>query len=101
MGAGTASGRGYANSTGRSPARWKTPSCVPSRGWTARRSRSRPGSPGGGCAGGYPDRRRPNWYDAGRFWSGDDLTLLDGSKLGTLLDGSKLGNEMAVRVPVP
>ena len=22
--------------------------------------------------------RRPNWYDAGRFWSGDDLRLSDG-----------------------
>jgi hypothetical protein len=27
-------------------------------------------------------RRRPNWYDPGRFWSGDDLELLDGAKLG-------------------
>ena len=27
-------------------------------------------------------RRRPNWYDPGRFWSGDDLDLLDGAKLG-------------------
>ncbi|TWP54257.1 hypothetical protein FKR81_01495 [Lentzea tibetensis] len=26
--------------------------------------------------------RRPNWYDPGRFWSGDDLDLLDGAKLG-------------------
>lgn len=26
--------------------------------------------------------RRPNWYDPGRFWSGDDLELLDGAKLG-------------------
>ncbi len=25
--------------------------------------------------------RRPNWYDPGRFWSGDDLELLDGAKL--------------------
>ena len=34
-----------------------------------------------------PDRhdanwRRPNWYDPGRFWSGDDLELLNGAKLG-------------------
>ena len=27
-------------------------------------------------------RRRPNWYDPGKFWSGDDLELLDGAKLG-------------------
>jgi hypothetical protein len=27
-------------------------------------------------------KRRPNWYDPGRFWSGDDLELLDGAKLG-------------------
>ncbi|MFD4637229.1 hypothetical protein ACFWN2_07930 [Lentzea sp. NPDC058436] len=27
-------------------------------------------------------KRRPNWYDPGRFWSGDDLDLLDGAKLG-------------------
>ncbi|WP_089955537.1 hypothetical protein [Lentzea xinjiangensis] len=27
-------------------------------------------------------RRRPNWYDPGRFWSGDDLDLLGGAKLG-------------------
>jgi hypothetical protein len=27
-------------------------------------------------------KRRPNWYDPGRFWSGDDLELLNGAKLG-------------------
>ncbi len=27
-------------------------------------------------------RRRPNWYDPGKFWSGDDLELLGGAKLG-------------------
>ena len=27
-------------------------------------------------------RRRPNWYDPGKFWSGDDLDLLNGAKLG-------------------
>ena len=27
-------------------------------------------------------KRRPNWYDPGRFWSGDDLDLLGGAKLG-------------------
>lgn len=26
-------------------------------------------------------KRRPNWYDPGRFWSGDDLELLGGAKL--------------------
>jgi hypothetical protein len=26
--------------------------------------------------------RQPNWYDAGRFWSGDDLNLPAGSRLG-------------------
>jgi hypothetical protein len=25
-----------------------------------------------------PDTRRPSWYDAGRFWSGDDLSLSGG-----------------------
>src|SRR5215510_6956885 len=37
-----------------------------------------------------PGGRRPGWYDAGRFWSGDDLRL-DG--------GYSLGGELAVRVP--
>ncbi len=27
-------------------------------------------------------RRRANWYDPGRFWSGDALPLLDGYRLG-------------------
>ncbi|MET0234900.1 MAG: hypothetical protein ABW224_09705, partial [Kibdelosporangium sp.] len=35
-------------------------------------------------------RRRPNWYDAGRFWSGDELDLAE---------GAKLGGEIAVRIP--
>lgn len=35
-----------------------------------------------------PGRRRPNWYDAGRFWSGDDLRLAA---------GYALGGELAVR----
>jgi hypothetical protein len=26
--------------------------------------------------------RRPNWYDPGRFWSGDDLSLSTGLRLG-------------------
>ncbi|MBF8185964.1 hypothetical protein ITP53_09440 [Nonomuraea sp. K274] len=29
-----------------------------------------------------PGGRRPNWYDPGRFWSGDDLDLLTGRGLG-------------------
>ncbi len=29
-----------------------------------------------------PTRRRPNWYDPGRFWSGDDLDLAPGFRLG-------------------
>jgi hypothetical protein len=37
-----------------------------------------------------PAGRRPNWYDAGRFWSGDALELLA---------GSRLGEEIAVEVP--
>lgn len=34
--------------------------------------------------------RRPSWYDPGRFWSGDDLRLRD---------GARLGEEITVRVP--
>jgi len=37
-----------------------------------------------------PGRHRPNWYDAGRFWSGDDLSLSA---------GFGLGGEIAVRIP--
>jgi hypothetical protein len=37
-----------------------------------------------------PGRHRPNWYDAGRFWSGDDLTLSA---------GFTLGGEIAVQIP--
>jgi hypothetical protein len=37
-----------------------------------------------------PARRRPNWYDAGRFWSGDDLALTS---------GYRLGGEIAVLIP--
>jgi hypothetical protein len=37
-----------------------------------------------------PAGRRPNWYDPGRFWSGDDLDLTG---------GAKLGEEIAVDVP--
>ena len=32
----------------------------------------------------------PNWYDPGRFWSGDDLELAG---------GARLGDEIAVTVP--
>jgi hypothetical protein len=37
-----------------------------------------------------PGRRRPNWYDAGRFWSGDDLSLSA---------SFALGGEIAVHIP--
>ncbi len=37
-----------------------------------------------------PPGRRPNWYDPGRFWSGDHLGLADGATLGA---------EIAVRLP--
>jgi hypothetical protein len=36
--------------------------------------------------------RRPNWYDPGRFWSGDDLDLADGYRLGA---------EIAIELPEP
>ncbi|MEU5879763.1 hypothetical protein [Spirillospora sp. NPDC047279] len=29
-----------------------------------------------------PKGRRPNWFDPGRFWSGDDLELETGARLG-------------------
>jgi hypothetical protein len=34
-------------------------------------------------------KRRPNWFDPGRFWSGDDLDLTD---------SHRLGGEIAVRI---
>lgn len=37
-----------------------------------------------------PNGRRPNWYDPGRFWSGDSLNLTDGYRLGP---------EIAVDIP--
>ena len=37
-----------------------------------------------------PPDRRPHWYDPGRFWSGDGLTLRD---------GYALGREIAVTMP--
>jgi hypothetical protein len=37
-----------------------------------------------------PAGRRPSWYDPGRFWSGDDLRLAG---------GARLGGEIAVELP--
>jgi hypothetical protein len=37
-----------------------------------------------------PSGHRPNWYDPGRFWSGDQLSLTA---------GFRLGGEIAVRIP--
>ncbi|MFD2766016.1 hypothetical protein [Micromonospora eburnea] len=37
-----------------------------------------------------PAGRRPNWYDPGRFWSGDNLELAGGAQLGA---------EIEVRIP--
>ncbi len=37
-----------------------------------------------------PAGKRPNWYDPGRFWSGDDLPFTG---------GSALGGEIAVGIP--
>jgi hypothetical protein len=34
--------------------------------------------------------KKPSWYDPGRFWSGDDLELSN---------GYRLGGEIAVRTP--
>jgi hypothetical protein len=36
------------------------------------------------------DDKRPNWYDPGRFWSGDELELAA---------GGALGDEIAVEIP--
>ncbi len=33
-----------------------------------------------------PTNRRANWYDPGRFWSGDDLPLTAGATLGTEIE---------------
>jgi hypothetical protein len=43
-----------------------------------------------------PGRRRPNWYDAGRFWSGDALSLADGSTLGGEIPVRVAGSGTAV-----
>jgi hypothetical protein len=37
-----------------------------------------------------PAKRLPSWYDPGRFWSGDELELAA---------GSRLGGEIAVEIP--
>ncbi|KOX18677.1 hypothetical protein ADK67_36540 [Saccharothrix sp. NRRL B-16348] len=37
-----------------------------------------------------PSGRRANWYDPGRFWSGDELDLVG---------GARLGEEIAVEIP--
>ncbi len=37
-----------------------------------------------------PGGRRTNWYDPGRFWSGDDLRLTE---------GYRLGDEIAIELP--
>ena len=37
-----------------------------------------------------PAGRSPNWYDPGRFWSGDELALTG---------GFRLGDEIAVEIP--
>jgi hypothetical protein len=37
-----------------------------------------------------PGGHRPSWYDPGRFWSGDDLVLTP---------GARLGGEIAVDIP--
>jgi hypothetical protein len=37
-----------------------------------------------------PDDRHPNWYDPGSFWSGDDLQLRH---------GARLGDEIAIDLP--
>ena len=29
-----------------------------------------------------PDKRPMSWYDPGKFWSGDDIQLLEGYQLG-------------------
>ncbi|RYV51646.1 hypothetical protein [Pengzhenrongella frigida] len=42
------------------------------------------------AAGLLPVGRRPNWYDPGKFWSGDGLPLSA---------GARLGEEIAVQIP--
>ncbi|MEU1394277.1 MULTISPECIES: hypothetical protein [unclassified Nonomuraea] len=80
-------------STARLAARW-------ARGRVPRRARKEATPESAYCAevvavtyeemGLLPGGRRPNWYDPGRFWSGDDLELLI---------GRRLGHEITVGVP--
>jgi hypothetical protein len=82
-------------STARLASRWVT-GRVP----TIRRELDTPGLETAYCAevlavtyqamGLLPGKHRPNWYDAGRFWSGDDLALTG---------GYSLGGEIAVSIP--
>jgi hypothetical protein len=39
-----------------------------------------------------PHGKHPSWYDPGRFWSGDELVLCD---------GYRLGDEIAMDIPLP
>ncbi|MDQ1646386.1 MAG: hypothetical protein QOJ50_2570 [Cryptosporangiaceae bacterium] len=71
-----------------------------SGGRAARRAAGDPGLETAYCAevvaltyeamGLLPGGRRPNWYDPGSFWSGDDLELTG---------GAELGEEIAVEIP--
>lgn len=45
-----------------------------------------------------PEERKPSWYDPGRFWSGDELRLVGGARLGGEL-AVDLG-ELALSTPV-
>jgi hypothetical protein len=73
---------------------------LPSRRLPFRRGREEEGLESAYCAevvavtyeamGLLPAGRDPNWYDPGRFWSGDDLALSGGFALGT---------EISVEIP--
>ncbi|GAB2933974.1 hypothetical protein GCM10027203_38150 [Nonomuraea fastidiosa] len=75
-------------STARLAARWAR-GRLPGRAWRRRRQQALESAY---CAevvavtyeemGLLPAGRRPNWYDPGKFWSGDDLELLLGRRLG-------------------
>jgi hypothetical protein len=45
--------------------------------------------------------RRPNWYDAGRFWSGDHLGLSAGFRLGGEIPVHIPAGELATAAPSP
>jgi hypothetical protein len=45
--------------------------------------------------------RRPNWYDPGRFWSGDELDLADGFALGGEIEVSLPPAQREARQPSP